>query len=67
MNTTFAVVVTKIPVFIYMSILATAAVAQQVSSVVESQSFIPGQQNLSSRSAANVNNNDGLSLLLEQN
>ena len=67
MNTTFAVVVTKIPVFIYMSILATAAVAQQVSSVVESQSFIPGQQNLSSGSAANVNNNDGLSLLLEQN
>jgi len=67
MNTNFAVVVTKIPVFIYMSILATAAVAQQVSSVVESQSFIPGQQNLSSSSAANVNNNDGLSLLLEQN
>ena len=67
MNTTFAVVVTKIPVFIYMSILATAAVAQQVSSVVESQSFIPGQHNLSSSSAANVNNNDGLSLLLEQN
>jgi len=67
MNTTFAAVVTKIPVFIYMSILATAAVAQQVSSVVESQSFIPGQQNLSSSSAANVNNNDGLSLLLEQN
>ena len=67
MNTTFAVVVTKIPVFIYMSILATAAVAQQVSSVVESQSFIPGQQNLSSSSAASVNNNDGLSLLLEQN
>ena len=67
MNTTFAVVVTKIPVFIYMSILATAAVAQQVSSVVESQSFIPGQQNLSSSSAVNVNNNDGLSLLLEQN
>ena len=67
MNTTFAVVVTKIPVFIYMSILATAAVAQQVSSVVESQSFIPGQQNLPSSSAANVNNNDGLSLLLEQN
>ena len=67
MNTTFAVVVTKIPVFIYISILATAAVAQQVSSVVESQSFIPGQQNLSSSSAANVNNNDGLSLLLEQN
>ena len=67
MNTTFAVVVTKIPVFIYMSILATAAVAQQVSSVVESQSFIPGQQNLSSSSTASVNNNDGLSLLLEQN
>ena len=67
MNTTFTVVVTKIPVFIYMSILATAAVAQQVSSVVESQSFIPGQQNLSSGSAASVNNNDGLSLLLEQN
>ena len=67
MNTTFAAVVTKIPVFIYISILATAAVAQQVSSVVESQSFIPGQQNLSSSSAANVNNNDGLSLLLEQN
>ncbi len=59
--------VTKIPVFIYISILATAAVAQQVSSVVESQSFIPGQQNLSSSSAASVNNNDGLSLLLEQN
>ena len=67
MNTIFAAVVTKIPVFIYISILATAAVAQQVSSVVESQSFIPGQQNLSSSSAANVNNNDGLSLLLEQN
>ena len=67
MNTTFAAVVTKIPVFIYISILATAAVAQQVSSVVESQSFIPGQQNLSSSSAASVNNNDGLSLLLEQN
>ena len=66
MNTTFAVVVTKIPVFIYMSILATAAVAQQVSSVVESQSFIPGQQNLSSDSAPG-GNNDGLSLLLEQN
>ena len=67
MNTPFAAVVTKIPVFIYISILATAAVAQQVSSVVESQSFIPGQQNLSSSSAASVNNNDGLSLLLEQN
>ena len=67
MNTIFPAVVTKIPVFIYISILATAAVAQQVSSVVESQSFIPGQQNLSSSSAANVNNNDGLSLLLEQN
>ena len=67
MNTIFAAVVTKIPVFIYISILATAAVAQQVSSVVESQSFIPGQQNLSSSSAASVNNNDGLSLLLEQN
>ena len=66
MNTTFAAVVTKIPVFIYISILATAAVAQQVSSVVESQSFIPGQQNLSSNSAASVNN-DALSLLLEQN
>ena len=67
MNTTFAAAITKIPVFICISILATAAVAQQVSSVVESQSFIPGQQNLSSGSAANVNNNDGLSLLLEQN
>ena len=67
MNTIFAAVVTKITVFIYISILATAAVAQQVSSVVESQSFIPGQQNLSSSSAASVNNNDGLSLLLEQN
>jgi len=67
MNTIFPAVVTKIPVFIYISILATAAVAQQVSSVVESQSFIPGQQNLSSSSAASVNNNDGLSLLLEQN
>ena len=67
MNTTFAAVVTKIPAFICISILATAAVAQRVSSVVESQSFIPGQQNLSSSSAANVNNNDGLSLLLEQN
>ena len=67
MNTTFAAVATKIPVFIYISILATVAAAQQVSSVVESQSFIPGQQNLSSSSAANVNNNDGLSLLLEQN
>ncbi|MCH2346242.1 MAG: tol-pal system protein YbgF [Pseudomonadales bacterium] len=66
MNTTFAAVVTKIPVFIYISILATAAVAQRVSSVVESQSFIPGQQNLSSNSAASVNN-DALSLLLEQN
>ena len=67
MNTTFATVVTKIPAFIYISILATVAAAQQVSSVVESQSFIPGQQNLSSSSAASVNNNDGLSLLLEQN
>ena len=67
MNTTFAAAITKIPVFICISILATAAVAQRVSSVVESQSFIPGQQNLSSSSAANVNNNDGLSLLLEQN
>ena len=67
MNTTFAAVVTKIPAFICISILATAAVAQRVSSVVESQSFIPGQQNLSSSSAASVNNNDGLSLLLEQN
>ena len=66
MNTTFAAVVTKIPVFICISILATAAVAQRVSSVVESQSFIPGQQNLSSNSAASVNN-DALSLLLEQN
>ena len=66
MNTTFAAVVTKIPAFICISILATAAVAQQVSSVVESQSFIPGQQNLSSNSAASVNN-DALSLLLEQN
>ena len=67
MNTTFAAAITKIPVFICISILATAAVAQRVSSVVESQSFIPGQQNLSSSSAASVNNNDGLSLLLEQN
>ena len=66
MNTTFAAAITKIPVFICISILATAAVAQRVSSVVESQSFIPGQQNLSSNSAASVNN-DALSLLLEQN
>ena len=66
MNTTFAAVVTKIPAFICISILATAAVAQRVSSVVESQSFIPGQQNLSSSSTASVNN-DALSLLLEQN
>ena len=66
MNTTFAAVVTKIPAFICMSILATSAVAQRVGSVVESQSFIPGQQNLSSSSAASVNN-DALSLLLEQN
>ena len=66
MNTTFAAAITKIPVFICISILATAAVAQRVSSVVESQSFIPGQQNLSSNSAASVNN-EALSLLLEQN
>ena len=66
MNTTFAAAITKIPVFICISILATAAVAQRVSSVVESQSFVPGQQNLSSNSAASVNN-DALSLLLEQN
>ena len=66
MNTTFAAAITKIPVFICISILATAAVAQRVSSVVESQSFIPGQQNLSSSSTASVNN-DALSLLLEQN
>ena len=66
MNTTFAAVVTKIPAFICISILATSAVAQRVGSVVESQSFIPGQQNLSSSSAASVNN-DALSLLLEQN
>ena len=66
MNTIFAAAITKIPVFICISILATAAVAQRVSSVVESQSFIPGQQNLSSNSAASVNN-DALSLLLEQN
>ena len=66
MNTTFAAAITKIPVFICISNLATAAVAQRVSSVVESQSFVPGQQNLSSNSAASVNN-DALSLLLEQN
>jgi len=56
----------KLIAFLWMSLLTTTVAAQGVGSVVESTPFTPGQ---SRSSAANppVANNDGLSLLLDQN
>jgi tol-pal system protein YbgF len=66
MNRTLLAVVSKILFGILTGILASAAAAQGAGSVVESQGFTPGQQTQSS-SAPPSSNNDGLSLLLEQN
>ena len=69
MNKTLVAAVSKIPVILCASILTTAAAAQGVGSVVESQGFTPGQSPQTTQSAAGTAapNTDALSLLLEQN
>ena len=66
MNRNLLAVVSKILFGIITSILASTTAAQGAGSVVESQGFTPGQQTQSSASPPS-SNNDGLSLLLEQN
>ncbi len=66
MYRSFAIVAKKIPVLIFSSIFSTATIAQSTSAVIESQAFTPGQQPSPAGSAGGANN-DGLSLLLEQN
>ncbi len=66
MHRPFAMVANKIPVLIFASIFSTVAVAQGTGAVIESQAFTPGQQSLPPGSVGGTNN-DGLSLLLEQN
>ncbi|MDG2250691.1 MAG: tol-pal system protein YbgF [Gammaproteobacteria bacterium] len=64
MNKTLTAAVNRILIGISASILVSAAAAQGTSAVVESQGFTPGQQ---AQSSSPSSNNDGLSLLLEQN
>ena len=55
----------KLHIFFCASLLSSSVVAQGVGSVVESQPFTPGQSR-SVNSAAVSNNNDAMSLLLDQ-
>jgi tol-pal system protein YbgF len=64
MNKTLTAAVNRILIGISASILVSTAVAQGIGAVVESQGFTPGQQ---AQSSSPSSNNDGLSLLLEQN
>lgn len=64
MNKTLTAAVNRILIGISASILVSTAAAQGIGAVVESQGFTPGQK---AQSSSPSSNNDGLSLLLEQN
>ena len=66
MHRSFAIVANKVLVLIFASIFSIVAIAQGTGAVIESQAFTPGQQPLPPGSVGGTNN-DGLSLLLEQN
>ena len=66
MHRSFAIVANKVLVLIFASIFSIVAIAQGTGAVIESQAFTPGQQSLPPGSVGGTNN-DGLSLLLEQN
>lgn len=57
----------KVHIGLYLTLLSTAAAAQGVGSVVESQAFTPGQSSSQSAQPASTSNTDALSLLLNQN
>jgi len=57
----------KVQIGLYLTVLSTAAAAQGVGSVVESQPFTPGQSSTQTAAPASTSNNDALSLLLNQN
>ncbi|PCJ28613.1 MAG: tol-pal system protein YbgF [SAR86 cluster bacterium] len=69
MSNSLKVIVKKLYFGVCASLLSSAVMAQGVGSVQESRPYIPGQSQSSAASptSSSVVNNDGLSLLLEQN
>ena len=57
----------KVCLLLYASFLSSVVAAQDTSSVVESRGFTTGQSSNQSSQQAPFSNNDGLSLLLDQN
>lgn len=66
MNYTLKVATRKLHIFFCASLLSSSVIAQGVGSVVESQPFTPGQARSASSAPLAGNNNDAMSLLLDQ-
>jgi len=66
MNYTLKAATRKLHIFFCASLLSSSVVAQGVGSVVESQPFTPGQARSANSAPLAGNNNDAMSLLLDQ-
>ena len=66
MNHTLKAATRKLHIFFCANLLCSSVVAQGVGSVVESQPFTPGQSRSVNSAAVSSNNNDAMSLLLDQ-
>lgn len=66
MNYTLKVATRKLHIFFCACLLSSSVVAQGVGSVVESQPFTPGQARPANSAPLAGNNNDAMSLLLDQ-
>ena len=66
MNHTLKAATRKLHIFFCASLLSSSVIAQGVGSVVESQPFTPGQARSANSAPLAGNNNDAMSLLLDQ-
>ena len=66
MNYTLRATTRMLHIFFCASLLSTSAIAQGVGSVVESKPFTPGQSLSANSARVTSNNNDAMSLLLDQ-
>ena len=66
MNYTLKAATRKLHIFFCVSLLSSSVMAQGVGSVVESQPFTPGQARSANSAPLAGNNNDAMSLLLDQ-
>jgi tol-pal system protein YbgF len=66
MNYTLKAATRKLHIFFCASLLSSSVIAQGVGSVVESQPFTPGQARSANSAPLAGNNNDAMSLLLDQ-